>query len=58
MLPGNARSKGTGSDMLAGSGVRGAAGGMELHRGRELLREIPCTFTAGSYVLGSTSKIV
>lgn len=35
--------------MLAGSGVRRAAGGMGLHRGRELLREIPCMNPASSY---------
>lgn len=36
--------------MLARSGVRRAAGGMGLHRGRELLREIPRTFTACHHV--------
>lgn len=40
--PGDTWSKGEGSDLLAGSGVRRAAGGMGLHGGRELLREISC----------------
>jgi len=40
-LPGDAGPEGPGSDLLAGSGLRGAGGGLGLHRGRELLREIP-----------------
>lgn len=43
-FPGHAHSKGTGSDLLAGSGLRRAAGGMGLHGGGELLREIPRGF--------------
>lgn len=38
---GHARSKGKGSDVLVGSGLQWAAGGLGLHRGRELLWEIP-----------------
>lgn len=46
--------------MLARSGVRRAAGGVGLHRGRELLREIPRTLTVvltcGDHVGGVTLR--
>lgn len=49
--PGNTWSQGPGSDVLAGPGLRRAPGGLGLHRGRELLREIPCVFLSRCYML-------